>query len=243
MTNAKASLCLREEERRSLVRAAEQMDDDTLGRLRALWRDGSLATGWAIPDDWWTPAVEQAIKAVNRGHGLTRACMALGDARARAGVGIAEGMTDLAALFRVFGSPNPPLAALRSFATGWAEAGFAPIGELRCEDPLTGLVSVAYLRTRLAEIYREGTARAYCLVVVTLTVADAWERVAAMLRLATLLREVFPLGDTLVRLGQGRAGALTTKPRTKRLRDSGVVEVTALPDRYRDALATLSLWT
>ncbi|MEV4159394.1 hypothetical protein [Nonomuraea dietziae] len=232
----------REEEWRFLAGAAQHMDDDTQD-LCALWREGSLATGWAMPCDWWTPAVEQAIKAVNRGHGLTRACMALGDARARAGVGIAEGMTDLAALFRLLGGADPPLAALRSFATGWAEAGFAPIGELRCEDPLTGLVSVAYLRTRLAEIYREGTARRHCLVVVTVTVADAWERVAALLHVAALLREVFPLGDTLVRLGHGRAAALTTRPRTRRLREAGVVEVVALPDRYRDALATLSLWT
>ncbi|GAA2656857.1 hypothetical protein GCM10010412_027140 [Nonomuraea recticatena] len=232
----------REEEWRSLAGAAQHMDDDTRD-LRAQWREGSLATGWAMPHDWWTPAVEQAIKAVNRGHGLTRACMALGDARARAGVGIAEGMTDLAALFRLLGGADPPLAALRSFATGWAEAGFAPIGELRCEDPLTGLVSVAYLRTRLAEIYREGTARLHGLVVVTVTVADTWERVAALLHVAALLREVFPLGDTLVRLGHDRAAALTTRPRTRRLRDAGLVEVVALPDRYRDALATLSLWT
>ncbi len=78
----------------------------------------------------------------------------------------------------------------------WPRAGRCPttggrrpssrLGDLRCEDPLTGLVSLAYLRTRPAEIYREGTAR---------------------------------------------------------LRPEGVVDVIALPGRYRDAPATLSLWT
>lgn len=211
-------------------------------RQSVLWRAASMAAGWAVPGDWWTPAVEQTIRAVTGGQGLARACMALGDARARAGVGIAEGMTDLAALFHARGEAGPPLAALRSFASGWVEAELAPMADLRCEDPLTGLVGLAYLRTRLAEVYREGVARRHRLVVVTLTVTDAWDRIAAMLRLAALLREVFPRGETLVRLGPARAGALTTRPATRRLRQAGAVDVLTLPDRYGDALATLSLW-
>ncbi|MFC7103535.1 hypothetical protein ACFQQB_25695 [Nonomuraea rubra] len=135
------------------------MEADVLSR----WRHRSMAAGWSLAEDWWTPEVEVVLKAVRGTCDLPQACWALGAARAGAGVGVAEGMNDLAALFAVTGAGGPPFAALRSFATGWAEHGFAPLGELHCEDPLTGLVTAAYLRTRLAQLYR-GTARGTCLV-------------------------------------------------------------------------------
>ncbi|SEG75973.1 hypothetical protein SAMN05444920_104340 [Nonomuraea solani] len=136
------------------------MEENVLSR----WRGRSIAAGWSLADDWWTPEVELALKAVRRGCDLSGACWALGAARASAGVGIAEGLDDLAALFEVSAVGETPFAALRSFASGWAEKSFAPIGELQCEDPLTGLATVAYVRTRLAQLYR-GSVAGTCLVV------------------------------------------------------------------------------
>ncbi|WP_327088264.1 hypothetical protein OIE66_39060 [Nonomuraea sp. NBC_01738] len=226
------------------------MDEDIPGSLRARWRERSLAAGWSMPRDWWTPAVEHAIKAVNRGHDLVRACSALGDARARAGVGIAEGMADLSALFVSVGLGEPPYAAVRSFAVGWTEASFAPVAGLGCEDPLTGLVTVPYLRTRLAELYRASAAGQHRLVV-----AEPYRRcdqlagrLAAALALAGTLREAFPGGETLAQLAPARVGALARAGpglprRVARLREFRV-GVRTLPERYEQALTlvrTLSL--
>ena len=61
-------------------------------------------------------------------------------------------------------SPRFSIAALRSFAAGWAEKSVAPLVDLQCEDPLTGLATVPFLRTRLGQLYRD-SAEGTCLVV------------------------------------------------------------------------------
>ncbi|MEV4178214.1 hypothetical protein [Nonomuraea sp. NPDC049709] len=229
------------------------MEQDVLAR----WRGRSMATGWSLADDWWTPEAEVVIKAVCGGCDLSQACWGLGAARAGAGVGIAEGLNDLAALFAVSGAGEPPFTAVRSFAAGWAEQSFAPIGELHCEDPLTGLVSLAYLRTRLAQLYR-GSPAGTCLVVAEPSerVEELAERLAAALNLATALRAAFPGDETLALLGPLRVGAVTDRDellaeRVARLRASEIlygrrprVRVRPLPRAYGQALAlirTLSL--
>src|SRR5260370_226455 len=90
------------------------------GRLR------SLATGWLTADDWHSAAVDAVLAAAlgQSSHGerpspgdavlaavedesLTAACAGLGRSRAKAGVGIAETIDDLAPLFAVLGAPPP----------------------------------------------------------------------------------------------------------------------------------------
>jgi hypothetical protein len=84
-------------------------------RLRDEWRRRSLATGWRMPDDWDSEAVDEVLaacqnRALARGEAglaavgataLAAACAGLGRSRARAGAGIAETIDDLAALFAV----------------------------------------------------------------------------------------------------------------------------------------------
>src|SRR5436190_8173406 len=80
-------------------------------QLRDEWRRRSLATGWRMPDDWDSEAVDEVLtacrnRALARGEAglaaagapaltaagadLAAACAGLGRSRARAGVGIAE---------------------------------------------------------------------------------------------------------------------------------------------------------
>ncbi|MEV0386544.1 hypothetical protein [Nonomuraea sp. NPDC050643] len=229
------------------------MVEDVLSR----WRGRSMAAGWSLADDWWAPEVELTVKAVCEGFDPSQACWALGSARAGAGVGVAEGLDDLAALFAVSGMGEPPFAALRSFAAGWAERSFAPMEELHCEDPLTGLVTVAYLRTRLTQLYR-GPVAGMCLVVAEPSegARELAERLAAALNLATALRGAFPGDETLALLASTRVAALTENDerlpgRLARLRASEIlygrrpeVRVRPLPRAYGQALAlirTLSL--
>ncbi|WP_206059407.1 hypothetical protein, partial [Nonomuraea zeae] len=167
------------------------------------------------------------------------------------------GMDDLAALFAASGVGEPTFEAMSSFAAGWAEKSFAPIAELQCEDPLTGLVTVAYLRTRLAQLYR-GSAAGSCLVVAEPAewAEELAERLATALNLATALRRAFPGDETLTLLAPTRVGVLARSDerlpdKVARLRASEIlygrrprVRVRPLPRAYGQALAlvrTLSL--
>ena len=131
------------------------------------WRAASLSSGWTVPGDWWVPAVDAVTEAVGDGRDPAPACLRLGRARAAAGVGLEEAFADLAALQAVLGPGGAgglrtvrgaeavPPRLLRALALGWAEVACAPAGAGGCDDPMTGLVTTAYLRTRLVEVYRE----------------------------------------------------------------------------------------
>ena len=204
--------------------------------LCAAWRQRSLANGWLAAEDWDSSAVAAVAAAVCGGGPLGLACDRLGHSRAKAGIGIAETIDDLAALFAVLdgeqrgaggpegpersgapgeswgspGSPGPPLALVRAVAEGWAEEGLAQLSRGGCEDPLSGLVSMPYLRTRLAELYREAAqdsraaqrraspAETHRLLVIGWPrPPDPWRRMALAITVGQDLRAAFPGGDTL----------------------------------------------
>ena len=186
-----------------------------LRRLRAAWRRQSLSAGWLAEDDWWTAAVDAVAQAACRDGSLRQACTMLGRARAQAGVGIGETLTDVGALFRVLGQGTPPLDVITAVAEGWADAGLARMSGAACEDPLTGLVSFAYLRTRLRELYRDAArqgsepAETHRLVVVDLPRRpDPWRRISLVILVGHDLRAAFPGGDTLALDRPGPAIAL-----------------------------------
>jgi hypothetical protein len=184
--------------------------------LRDCWRLRSLARGWVADDDWHTAAVDAVTGAISGPAGdLPQACASLGWSRARAGVGIAETIEDLAALFAVLDRGTPPLHLVSSLAEGWAEEGLVKHAQGRCEDPLTGLATIAYLRTRLAEVYREaaclGTAPVSTHRLIVLRVPpgrDRWRQLARTITLGHDLRAAFPGGDTLAQADGGCGPAI-----------------------------------
>jgi hypothetical protein len=192
-----------------------------------------------MPDDWDSEAVGEVLtacrnRALVRGEAglaavgvttLTAACAGLGRSRARAGVGIAETIDDLAALFAVLGGGegnrpgapggDPPLRLVGAIAEGWAEESVSQFAHGGCEDPLSGLATLSYLRTRLAEVYREaeqgGTspAETHRLLVVGLPRRpDPWRRLALPILVGRDLRAAFPGGETLSLAKPGPAIAL-----------------------------------
>jgi hypothetical protein len=227
--------------------------------LRDCWRQRSLSGGWLAADDWHTPAVDAVTRAVLHplsDFELAQACGRLGRARGRAGVGIAETISDLAALFQALGRGDPPLRLMVSTADGWAEEGMAQLADGNCDDPLTGLATVAYLRTRLGEVYREaadlGTsaAQSHRLVVVSQpSRPDPWRRLATSILLGHDLRTAFPGGDTLSRVpGPGTSLALVRADdrmparyaklrRTLAARDGAQIRMTLLPAKLPEALS------
>jgi hypothetical protein len=253
-------------------------------RLRDEWRRRSLATGWRMPDDWDTEAVDEVLAACRnrapaRGEAglaavgvsaLAAACAGLGRSRARAGVGIAETIDDLAALFAVLGGGggertgvlgggegerwDPALRMVGAIAEGWAEESVSQFARGGCEDPLSGLATLSYLRTRLAEVYREaeqgGTspAETHRLLVVGLPRRpDPWRRLALPILVGRDLRAAFPGGETLSLAKPGPAIALVPARRDLPLRYARLrrnieaafgtqIRMTPLPGRLTEAL-------
>lgn len=149
----------------------------------------------------------------------------LGKARAVAGAGLDETLTDVAALHAVLSDPrllaaNPdatPSRLLRLTALAWADVSSTEICRSEVRESLTGLSTAAYLRTRLSEIYRQagraGAPIGHVLLTVSvdLSAVVGWSRLTAMVLAADVLRQVFDGGESLALLGPSVAVVLTER--------------------------------
>ncbi|GAA1346778.1 GGDEF domain-containing protein [Saccharothrix algeriensis] len=193
--------------------------------LRSRWRTASLAAGWPFPAEWPLAEVDAVCAAVLAAADHDEALYRLGGARAEAGTGLAETLLDLAALQAVLAEPpgstgivSPdvdavPARALRVTALGWGDVVGRQAVDCAADNPLTGLATAAYLRTRLGEVYAEARAagrQEHVLVLAALDLerTSGWSRVVAMTLLADALREVFDSGQTLASVGPSVAAVL-----------------------------------
>jgi hypothetical protein len=149
---------------------------------------------------------------------------------------------------------NPALRLVGAIAEGWAEESVSQFARGGCEDPLSGMATLPYLRTRLAEVYREaeqrGTspAETHRLLVVGLPRRpDPWRRLALPILVGRDLRAAFPGGETLALAKPGPAIALVPARRDLPLRYARLrrniqavfgtqIRMTPLPGRLTEAL-------
>ena len=126
---------------------------------------------------------------------------------------------------RAYAPRRPDFATARAAAVAWAERALLRRGDESCEDPLTSLTTVPYLRTRLAEIYRgleevPAAGESHVLVVVELPrtlVRHELELSLRALEVADVLRSVFPRDETLALLTSRRFAALVPRERSDAL--------------------------
>ncbi|GAA2154425.1 hypothetical protein GCM10009844_40200 [Nocardioides koreensis] len=162
------------------------------------------------------PHFEAVGEALASGSGSTDACEVLGGNLAREGASLEEVLGGLAATCLVVRGREPDHAETRAIAVAWADATLAYLHQLSCEDPLTGLASLAHVRGRLADLYRGEVRRrvrvseSHALVVVAAPVsrdpgerldADDLTRALRLSHLGATARTVFPGGETIGRLG------------------------------------------
>lgn len=120
---------------------------------------------------------------------------------------------------------DPTYDAVRAISIAWSEATLAYLHQISCEDPLTGLASMAHVRSRIAELYR-GAARSgddvsqqYALVVIdlpetieSLAAADAgFSRTLRLARVGQSAGTVFDGAETIGRLGARRVVAVVER--------------------------------
>lgn len=145
-------------------------------------------------------------EALRDGADVVPASDEVGRRLAADGVSLMEALDGLSALYRSIAGGEPAFAAVRALSSSWAEASLVYLHSLSCEDPLTGLSSLAHLRSRLGELYREAEFRGtsvpqtHALVVVEpLNPAGTspFDRELRLVDVAECLRIVFYGGDVL----------------------------------------------
>lgn len=188
----------------------------TSAQLQDLWFVQSRNGGWVFASDWHDPAIDALCEACLRGDSVWPAAQRLGAARADAGVCLGETLADVDGLTSVL--PGLPTDVLhRAVSLGWADRMTAP--QAVVFDPLTGLVSQDYLRTRMGEVYRAAdvadtrVSETHALVVVRvdLTGRSGWDRITPLILSGDAMRTVFDGGQTLARLADHMAVALTER--------------------------------
>jgi len=171
-----------------------------------------------LPDRY--EAVAEALVA---GRSATDACEVVGRLLGSQGVSLEETLADLRTTYEVVLDTEPAFTDACAVSLGWSEATLSYLHQLSCADPLTGLASMAHLRARLTELYREdarGPALRdlYALVVVEAAaprltgLADEVFGVdLRMSRIGESARSVFSGGETICRIGPRRIVVLASR--------------------------------
>ena len=177
-------------------------------------------------------------EALRDGADVVPASDEVGRRLATDGVSLVEALDGLSALYRSIAGGEPAFDAVRALSSSWAEASLVYLHSLSCEDPLTGLSSLAHLRSRLGELHREAELRGtsvsqtHALVVVeplNPPGTSPFDRELRLVDTAECLRIVFCGGDVLGRVGSHRAAALVGREPN-------------LPERVATVRALITQW-
>src|SRR4051794_19389923 len=197
------------------------------------------------------PARFEAVgERLAAGHDASSACALVGRETARDGADLGEALDGLRTTYARVQGGEPDFRALRALCVAWSEETLSYLHQLSCEDPLTGLASLAHVRARLSEVYRgaehggRATNTSHALVVVDLPLLGrqpsveggssvvagmtaGFESALWLARLADYTRLVFPGGETIGLASPSRLVVVTERgdllaPRVGLLR--GLVE-------------------
>jgi hypothetical protein len=101
------------------------------------------------------PARFAAIgEALVAGTPVHAACAVVGRELARDGVDLGEALDGLRSTFARVLSREPDFASTEALSVAWSDETLGYLHQVSCENPLTGLATLAHLRARLAEIQR-----------------------------------------------------------------------------------------
>ncbi len=183
------------------------------------WRAASVQTVWLRPGDWYTPAVDALVEAIEAGLDTAPSASRLGAARATAGVGVTEAIDDLAIVFRAAGYEDTPIRSVRALCEGWTGGNPASGALGTMTDPESGLGTIEYLSQRLVEVYGaakrrgESVSDTHALVVVDVSVVDSdiWQRIARNAAVGSALVGAYGDGHPMAHLGDGLYGVLVRR--------------------------------
>ena len=203
-------------------------------------------TRGALPES--LPALPAGFDAVGEarasGTGSVDECATTGGELGREGVSLGEALEALQdTTWAVLGSP-PGFAETRALAVGWSEATLGYLHRLTCEDPVTGLASLAHLQARLTELYRgqlrgrPAVRESHALVVVE-AAGDATEGTEPAGGTGSAPSDAF-VGDLrAARLAEAARTVFSGDETVGRLRDQRLVVLARRDDRLPQRVALL----
>lgn len=183
------------------------------------WESASIDTVWLRPGDWYTPATEALVEALEARLDTAPAAFRLGQARSSAGVGITEAIDDMAVLFKAAGFDSAPIRSIRALCEGWTAGNASLIDAPAMTDAESGLGTPEYLTQRLAEVYgtaaRTGTrvtsTHALVMVDVSAEATDPWQRIARNAAAGEALMGAYGEGHPMARMGDGLYAVLVER--------------------------------
>jgi hypothetical protein len=156
------------------------------------------------------PARFEAVgEALSAGSDAHAACAVVGRDLARDGIDLSEALHDLRSTYALVVGREPDFESTRALGIAWADETLGYLHEVSCENPLTGLATLAHLRGRLSEIQRGAESRGvggdtgHALVVVDVPTLSGGNRDArlgsalVMAQVASQVRLVFEGEETI----------------------------------------------
>jgi hypothetical protein len=164
---------------------------------------------------------EAVAERLAAGQDASVACSRVGRLTARDGADLGEALDGLRTTYARVQGGEPGFRALRALCQAWSEETLGYLHQLSCEDPLTGLASLAHLRARLSEVHRgteqggESMTTSHALVVLDLPLPvmasagtaagnDPFEAALRLVRVARIARLVFPGEETICQASSRR---------------------------------------
>lgn len=112
------------------------------------------------------PRFEAVAEALaERSSYVAEACWVAGHDLAESGVSLGESLEDLRVTTLAMEDRDPAFGEVHALSVAWSEATLGYLHTISCADPLTGLATLAHLRERISDLYREATACSHALVV------------------------------------------------------------------------------
>jgi len=167
------------------------------------------------------PAHFDAVsEALAGGAHIVEACWVAGRRLAEEGASLGEGLDGLRSATRLIRRRDPVFDESQALSLAWSEATLEYLHGLSCNDPLTGLSTLAHVRERISDLYREAAARSHALVVTQVALVrggDAVSRARTLTLLGHTARTVFSGGEAIGQVGVDRL--VVVAPRNEQLAD------------------------
>lgn len=169
------------------------------------------------------PARFEAVgEALLAGTDIHAACAVVGRDLARDGIDLSEALHGLRSTFALVTRREPDFDSTETLSVAWSDETLGFLHQVSCENPLTGLATLAHLRARVAEIMRateeHGDQVAEHVLVVIDQPSDHRDenlnRALTMARLADRARLVFPGGETIGEASPSRLLVLAERNET-----------------------------
>lgn len=139
---------------------------------------------------------------------VTEACWVAGRSSAEMGVSLGESLEGLRSATQLVRHRDPTYAESHALSLAWSEATLEYLHGLSCADPLTGLSTMAHLRDRISELYRDShhDVRGHALVVTQLAMPglDPLGAARSLTLVGETARSVFSGTEAIGQVGPSR---------------------------------------